>query len=157
MASVYAVGNDGNVTFPTTHYQVNAKVWAATLQYTSTETTGFSHTGKTRRLGIADITGSIGGGVVVGAGGAGSSPFGALTSNVPTAQGGTLTLWSYTPTAGTTTTFSTSLTNYAAIQFDAVFNSFAFNSDKNGDHTLSLNFEMNDSNGPTVVWATSLP
>jgi hypothetical protein len=54
-------------------------------------------------------------------------------------------------TGGTTT----SATNVVLLQFDAVFSAYAFSVDKNGDSTLTVNFGMNDTNGPTVVWTTA--
>jgi len=146
MASLTPVGNDGVADLATG--EMNVKVWAATVTRTSTDTTGFGASGKTRRLGVCDITGSHGGQPLVGS--AGQSPWGTLTGNaLPDQPGGTLTLSLY---GGTTTT----ATNAALLQFDALYSSVAFNVDKNGDSTLTLNFEMNDSSGPLIVWATSL-
>lgn len=151
MAAINAVGNDGSVALPS-NYDMNVKVWAATVAFVSTDTTGFTATGKTRRLGIVDITGSLAGQPTVGVA-SNTTPFGQLTSGAIGSQpGGTLTLATYGAA-----TAATNATNVAYLQFGAVFNSFAFNADKNGDQTLTMNFEMNDSNGPTVVWATSLP
>ena len=153
MPAVNCVGNDGSAFFSDSKYNINVKVWAATVSYVSTDTTGFTHSGKTRRLGVLDITGSLAGQPTVGNSG---TPFGTITSNsiVNKQLGGTITLASY----GTFTNTSwTSMTSSGQMQFDAVFSSFVFNADKNGDQTISINFEMNDSNGPTVVWATTLP
>jgi hypothetical protein len=152
MPAVNAVGNDGLVVLPS-GYDLNVRVWAATVAYVSTDTTGFSHQGKTRRLGVIDITGSVAGQPTVGNSG---TPFGTVTANaIQNKQlGGTISLGTF----GTfTNTNFTANTNSAGLQFDVVLSSFAFNADKNGDQTLSVNFEMNDSNGPTVVWATTLP
>lgn len=144
MPLTYVVGNDGTATLPTGH-TMNVKVWAANLSLVSSDLTGFSHTGKVRRLGVVDITGSLAGTPTWGTSG---SPFGTITANaIPSQPGGTLSLFFN----GTTT----SATNAAAMQFDCLFSSFAMNSDKNGDATITLNYEMSDSNGPTVVWATS--
>ena len=149
MPTVVSVGNDGNAFLPS-NYDMNVKVWAATVSYVSTDTTGFAHTGKTRRLGVIDITGSLAGQPTVGAS---ATPWGTISSNSITGKqaGGTLTLGTYGITSA-----STSVASSAVLQFDAVFNSYAFNADKNGDQTLTMNFEMNDSNGPTVVWATTI-
>lgn len=145
MPLTYAVGNDGACVLPSGH-NLNVKVWAATVTKVSSDLTGFTHTGKVRRLGITDITGSLAGTPIYGEAG---TPFGALTSGAIGSQpGGTLLL---SISGGT----NTSVTNGALMEFGCVFNSFAFNHDKNGDSTLTLNFEMNDSNGPTVVWTTT--
>lgn len=148
MSALTPVGNDGVATLGTG--SLNVKVWAATVSRVSTDTTGFSASGKTRRLGVVDITGSLAGQPIVG-NGATSTPWGTITANaLPDQPGGTLTLSVYG--SGTATT----VTNAAFLQFDALYSSMAFNVDKNGDSTLSLNFEMNDSSGPVIVWATSL-
>lgn len=147
MAAIMLVGNDGAVALPS-GYDLNVKVWAASVSYVSSDTTGYAATGKTRRLGVIDITGSLAGTPTIGNSG---TPWGTVTSNSITGKqaGGTLTLSAYGGTA-------TSATSAAMLQFDVVFSSFAFNSDKNGDHGLTVNYEMNDANGPTVVWATTL-
>lgn len=145
MPTQYIVGNDGSVALPGTNHSMNVKVFAANVAYVSSDLTGFAHTGKVRRLGIADITGSLAGTPTRDTG----TPFGTVSSNaLPSQPGGTLTL---SITGGT----STSGTQAALLQFDAVFSSFAFNVDKNGESGLTVNFEMNDSNGPTVVWTTA--
>jgi len=75
------------------------------------------------------------------------SPFGNNTDLTNKQLGGTLVLSCYGGTASQSA---------ANLTFDALFSSLAFNTDKNGDATLTLNFELNDSNGPTVVWSTNL-
>ncbi len=143
----FAVGNDGHVTLPAAH-QFNVKTWAATVSRVSSDTTGFGHTGRSRRLGIIDITGSCGGTPIVSA--AADDPFG-LSGGVPAAQaGGTISLH----VIGTSTATSVA-SGQAMIQFDAVFNSWAFSVDKTGESTVTMNFEMNDTNGPVIVWATN--
>lgn len=145
MPTQYIVGNDGSVALPGTNHSMNVKVFAANVAYVSSDLTGFAHTGKVRRLGIADITGSLAGTPTRDTG----TPFGIVASNaLPSQPGGTLTL---SITGGTAIT----ATQGALLQFDAVFSSFAFNVDKNGESGLTVNFEMNDSNGPTVVWTTA--
>jgi hypothetical protein len=144
MPTNFIVGNDGNVGLPANH-TLNIKAFAANVAYVESDLTGFAHTGKVRRLGIADITGSLTGTPTRDTG----TPWGTITSNVlPSQPGGTLTL---SVTGGTTT----SATNACILQFDAVFSQYAFNVDKNGDSTLAVNFGMNDTNGATVVWTTS--
>jgi hypothetical protein len=143
MATAFIVGNDGSVLLPTNH-SLNVKVFAMNIAYSSQDVTGFAHTGHVRRLGLADITGSLNCSVTRDTG----TPWGTITANaLPTQPGGTLVL----SLSGGTTTSGTAA---ALVQFDAVFSSFAFNSDKNGDASLTVNFEMNDSNGPTMVWTT---
>lgn len=139
MALTYVTGNDGLCTLPTAH-TMNVKTWAANLSYFVSDQTGFSMTGKYRRLGIVDISGSLGGNPTYGSAG---TPFGTVSaSNLPTQNGGTLVLG-----------FAAAST--ASLTFDVVFSSIALNADKSGDATLTLNFEMSDTNGASVVWATS--
>ena len=144
MPTTYIVGNDGAVSLPS-GYELNVRVFAANVAYVSSDVTGFSiASGRVRRLGNIDITGSLNGTPVRAAG----TPWGTGATALPSQPGGALTL---SLTGGTTT----SGTSAALLLFDAVFSSYAFNVDKNGESTLSVNFEMNDTNGPQIVWATS--
>lgn len=143
MATTYLVGNDGDAVLPSSHL-LNVKVWAANVAYVSSDLTGFTNTGKVRRLGIADITGSLNGTAIQGTG----TPWGTLAStSLPSQPGGTLVLSVDGTTSGTS--------SGAYLSFGAVFNSYAFSVDKNGEQSLSVNFEMNDGDGATVVWATT--
>ena len=144
-----AVGNDGFATLPA-GYQLNVKTWALNVARVSSDTTGFSHSGRTRRLGVLDITGSVGGNPIVSA--AGSNVFGRTSSvGAPAEQsGGTISLH----VIGTSTS-TTLAAGQAMIQFDAVFASWALSVDKAGESTITMNVEMNDSNGPSIVWSTS--
>ena len=145
MPTSFIVGNDGAVAFPSTAYSMNVRTFAANVAYTESVLTGFAHSGAVRRLGVVDITGTLAGTPTRDTG----TPFGTITSNVlPSQPSGTLTL---SLTGGTTT----SATNAVLLQFDAVFSAYAFSVDKNGDSTLTVNFGMNDTNGPTVVWTTA--
>ena len=145
MPTSFIVGNDGAVAFPSTAYSMNVRTFAANVSYTESILTGFAHSGAVRRLGVADITGTLAGTPTRDTG----TPFGTITTNVlPSQPSGTLTL---SLTGGTVTT----ATNAVLLQFDAVFSAYAFSVDKNGDSTLTVNFGMNDTNGPTVVWTTA--
>jgi hypothetical protein len=145
-----AVGNDGFATLPA-GYQLNVKTWALNVARVSSDTTGFAHSGRTRRLGVLDITGSVGGNPIVSA--AGSDVFGLGVGGIgaPAAQsGGTISLH----VIGTSTS-TTLAAGQAMIQFDAVFASWALSVDKAGESTITMNVEMNDSNGPSIVWSTN--
>jgi len=63
-------------------------------------------------------------------------------------------MFSQTATAALTLTVfdTTNGTSDAKIVANCVFNSFAFNSDKNGDATLTANFENGDGTAPVVTW-----
>ena len=52
----------------------------------------------------------------------------------------------------TLTIFDGTSASDAKIVANCVFNSFAFNSDKNGDATLTANFENADGVAPVVTW-----
>lgn len=139
MATTYLVGNDGAVALPAAH-GMNVKVWAATLTRVSSDITGFSDTGKRRRLGIVDVTGSLSG-----------TPFyaGANTSaGMDVAQaGGTLVLSLSGVTSGTVAA--------AYISMSCVFDQFAMNVDKNGESSLTMNYQLSGGAAPTIVWTTS--
>lgn len=149
MAALFTVGNDGLVVLPS-GINFNVKVWAANITYVSSDTTGFSHAAKTRRLGVLDVTGSLAGTPAVGNSG---TPFGVIPAE-PNNQitgkqlGGTLLLSNYNGTA---------TQSAANLVMDVLFSSVALNTDKNGDATVTVNYELNDSTGPTVVWSTTLP
>lgn len=150
MATTLVVGNDGNVVLPS-GMGFNVRVWAANVSFVSSEMTGFSHLGKVRRLGVVDITGSLAGTPTYSNATSARSPFGDFGTATTLTVGPTGTLL-LALAAGTAAT-NTSVTG-AMLSFGAVFNSMAFNVDKNGDSTVTVNYEMNASNGPTVVWST---
>ena len=129
--STMLIGSDGDVSLPT-GYKAVLNTFSATLTRTTQIVTGFGDAGNRRKAsGVLDITGSAGGTPYHDA--AASSPL-AISSS---ATGGTVTL-----------TFATGST----LAFDAVFNSVAFASTQDGAQTVTFNFEMNDSDGPTIAW-----
>jgi len=130
------IGSDGDVSLPT-GYKAVLNTFSATLTRTTQIVTGFGDVGNRRKAsGVLDITGSAGGTPYHNA--SGSSPLGIASS----ATGGTVTL---TLGKGGTPADST-------LAFDAVFNSVAFASTQDGAQTVTFNFEMNDSDGPTIAW-----
>lgn len=156
----FLTGNDGFVSILDTPSAsvldrgINVRVWAANVGYASSDLTGMAHGGKIRRLGIADITGSLAGSPVR----AQSTPFGSYGSvpmDLPNGNGtpserymrGTVSLY----LSGATT----SATNAVALVFDSVFSAVAMNVDKNGESSITTNFEMSDDGGATVVWSTA--
>ena len=139
MATTYLVGNDGAVSLPAAH-GMNVKVWAATLTRVSSDITGFGDTGKRRRLGIVDVTGSLSGTPMYG--GTGNS------AGMDVAQaGGTLVLSLSGATSGTASA--------AYISMSCVFDQFALNVDKNGESSLTMNYQLSGGAAPTIVWTTS--
>jgi len=134
--STMLIGSDGDVSLPT-GYKAVLNTFSATLTRTTQIVTGFGDVGNRRKAsGVLDITGSAGGTPYHNA--SGSSPLGIASS----ATGGTVTL---TLGKGGTPADST-------LAFDAVFNSVAFASTQDGAQTVTFNFEMNDSDGPTIAW-----
>ena len=134
--STYIIGNDGNVTLASATAEFSIRSFAATLSRPSSDLTAFGDTGKRRRVGMLDITGSLN--AVMG---------------VSTAAGNTANFFSSTANAALTLTlFDGTTTNDAKIVANCVFNSFSFNSDKGGDATLTANFENADGAAPVVTW-----
>ena len=132
--STLLIGSDGDVSLPT-GYKAVLNTFSATLARTTQVLTGFGDTGARRKgSGVLDITGSAGGTPYKDASAA--SPLGIASS----ATGGTITL---TFGAGST------------LAFDAVFSSVAFAATQDAAQTVTFNFEMNDSDGPTVAWDES--
>jgi hypothetical protein len=137
----YAVGSDGNVSLPA-GFNAVLNTWSATIARTSQVTTGFGASVHNRRSsGVIDITGSAGGlmkrwdGADTGSEG-GFAPIKHSGTNFDDRAGGQITL-----------TVAPSCT----LQFDAVFNSFAFNVTNDGDSTITFNFELNDTT-PSFAW-----
>lgn len=131
MASTLAHGSDGSVTLPT-DFEAQINTWSATLTRATSVVTGFGDTGARRRASaVLDITGSAGG----------ITKFGAA-SHDPTGIVTTSTSASVILTVATGCTFT----------FEAIINSAAFSVTQDGDSTVSFNFEMDDSNGPTIAW-----
>ncbi len=125
------IGSDGDVSLPT-GYKAVLNTFSATLTRSTQIVTGFGDSGNRREAsGVLDITGSAGGTPYHDA--TTSSPLGIAANGT----GGTVTL-----------TFGTGST----LAFGAVFNSVAFSSTQDAGQTVTFNFEMNDSDGPTVAW-----
>jgi hypothetical protein len=136
----YVIGNDGNVTLSDSTNVFKIRSFAATLSRPSSDLTAFGDTGKRRRVGLLDLTGSLN--AVMGVNAAGS-----------TNTAATSIFYTSTATAALTLTiFDGTSASDAKIVANCVFNSFAFNSDKNGDATLTANFENGDGTAPVVTW-----
>ena len=132
--STLLIGSDGEASLPT-GYKAVLNTFSATLNRTTQVLTGFGDSGSRRKAsGVLDITGSAGGTPYKDASTA--SPLGIASS----ATGGTVTL-----------TFAAGCT----LAFDAVFSSVAFAATQDAAQTVTFNFEMNDSDGPTIAWDES--
>jgi hypothetical protein len=135
--NTYLIGNDGAVTMPAGGTVLQVRSYSATLERPESELTGFADTGRRRRLGMLDLTGSL--------------------SGVPgvdsTATTTTTNFFIGTSTAALTLTlFDATSTNDARIAANCIFNGFAFAVDKTADSTLSCNFSNADGVAPVVTW-----
>jgi hypothetical protein len=144
----YLIGNDGDATFTagtTTQTIFKVRSYAATLGRNSVDLTAFGDTGRRKRLGMLDVTGSLN--AVIGLDNTASTTttnfFVSEQRTYNTSEAVTLSL---VFGAGATTT------NQAKIVAKVVMNNFAFNNDKAGDSTLSANFENADGAAPVVTW-----
>ncbi len=147
--STYLVGNDGNVSFVSSSATsatidlIKVRSFAANISRVSSDQTGFGDTGKRRRLGVIDLTGSLN-----GVPGVNPTTVSTSTATLFTdSESYILTLTPYDGTGGAATTD-------AKIVATVVFSSFAFNSDKNGDATVTANFENANGSAPVVTWLT---
>jgi len=136
----FLIGNDGNVTMPTAGNVMRVRSFAATLSRVETELTGFADTGRRRRMGMLDLTGSLNG-------------VPAIDSTAATSIAATSILFINTATqALTLTIYDGPTTTDARIAANCVFNNFAFSVDKVGDNTVTCNFSNGDGTAPVVTW-----
>jgi hypothetical protein len=133
----YLIGNDGAITLPSGGTVVRVKTYAATLARVESDLTAFGDTGRRRRLGMLDLTGSLNGVPAVDS----------------TASTNSSSFFTSTATAALTLTlFDATTTADAKIAANCVFNNFAFNVDRAGDSTLTVNFSNGDGAAPVVTW-----
>ncbi len=145
------IGSDGACTLPS-GYNATLNTWSATITRASADVTGFGGTIRNRRSsGVVDITGSAGG-IPTAWDNAGSGSDG---SYAPLPHSGT-TLTNPAPGALLLTVAPNNGSgDSCSIAFVAVINSVAFSVTNDGDSTVSFNFEMSDSDGPTITWDES--
>lgn len=135
--NTFLIGNDGAITLPSGGTVVQVRSYAATLERVESEVTGFGDTGRRKRLGMLDLTGSLNG--VPGIDSTASTASNSFFNSTAT---GALTL----------TLFDATTTNDARLSANCIFNGFAFNVDKTGDSTLTCNFANADGVAPVVTW-----
>lgn len=142
----YLVGSDGNVSYTinsTAQSLFKITSYAATLSRFAADHTSFGDTGKRMRLGMLDLQGTLN--CIVGVNSTATST---ATSLFTSTQEGTnrpaLTLSIYDGTG----------TNDAKIVSNAVFSSFAFNSNAASEATCTVNFMNADGAAPVVTWLT---
>jgi hypothetical protein len=150
--SQYIIGNDGAVTIGTeTNDQMKVKSFAVTLSRNSSDLTAFGDTGKRKKLGLLDCTGSLNGIPLLGTAAGVTNSQGILFYK--TTYGTSITATSTTSTAVLTLKLFDDGTAKAQIVSTVVFSSFAFNSDKSGDATVTASFENGDGNAPVLTWS----
>lgn len=139
--STHLIGSDGSVTLPD-GYKAAINTFSCTVSRASQITTAFGDTSQRRRLSnVLDITGSAGGTPVKDESNA--SPLGIA------GHGGV------TGTDAVAITLKFAGNTDCTLAFDAVINSAAFSVTQDGDSTVTFNFEMSDSDGPTINWDES--
>lgn len=155
--SQYIIGNDGAVTIGTeTNDQMKVKSFAVTLSRNSSDLTAFGDTGKRKKLGLLDCTGSLNGIPLASTNAAitaSNSSSGQQLLFYKTTFGSTIAATSTVNTAVLTLKLIDDGTTKANIVSNVVFSSFAFNSDKSGDATVTASFENGDGNAPVLTWS----
>lgn len=147
--SAYLVGNDGNFAFTlsgdtTSPTMFKVQSYAASLTRMSSDQTGFGDTGKRKRLGMLDLTGSIN--AVMGFG---TSSNGTNATILSGTQGdGIVTNMPIV----TLSLFTNTTTNACSLVSTAIFSQFNFNVNKAGDSTVTANFENAGGTAPVVAW-----
>ena len=144
----YITGNDGNVAYTiNSSAQALFKVqsFAATINRVVSDQTGFGDTGRRKRLGMLDLTGTLN--AVAGVDSTGSATTTGTAHIIMSSQDTT----SSRP-AVTLTLYDGTGTTDAKIAANCVFSSFAFNSNRAGDSTVTVNFENADGSAPVVTW-----
>ena len=159
MSTEYIVGNDGSADFGTLGF-ANLASWSATFTRTSTAITGFADTAVRRRLGVLDVTGSAGGHMYSDLNSPGSTPSGHFiagtdgtnASNIMDGQN--IALYTSDP-AGTSANPVAAADGRCGFNITAVISSIAVAVDKNGDSTVTFNWEA--SGGGTGAIPTIVP
>lgn len=147
----YIIGNDGNVAYTInsgaqTFFKVQS--FAANLSRNVSNLTAFGDSGSRKRLGMLDLSGSLN--AIIGVDSTASTSSTHTNLILVSSQDTTSTR-----PALTLTLYDGAGTSDAKITSNAVFSSFAFNSAKAGDATVTVNFENADGTAPVVSWLIS--
>jgi hypothetical protein len=138
MPTTYIIGNDGDVSLGTgITNKIKVRTYAATLARSESDLTGFGDSGRRRRLGMLDLTGSFTGSLEV-------NDTGTTSTAVMFNQAGT--------TAIVLGLFDGTATNDCRIAANCIVNNYAFASDKTQDVTITANFANADGAAPVVTW-----
>lgn len=146
----FLIGNDGNFSMSiggTTQGVFKVRSFAATLARPVAELTSFGDTGRRKRLGMLDVSGTLNAVFGVDVTGASNTAYWIFSDQ------------SYSSTAANDKRPQVTLTLYdgtgtadAKVVADCVFSQFAFNSAKDGDTTCTVNFENASGTAPVVTW-----
>lgn len=138
MATTYIIGNDGDVSLGSgITNKIKVRTFAATLARSESDLTGFGDSGRRRRLGMLDLTGSFTGSLEVNDAG---------TTN-------TSVMFNQTDTTAIVLgLFDGTATTDCRIAANCIVNNYAFASDKTGDVTITANFANADGGAPVVTW-----
>lgn len=138
----YLVGNDGGVHLGSHFAQFNT--WNGTFSRQVSDITGFGDSGRRRRLGVWDASGSAGGFMLVDA--ASSKP-GINTTSWQT-DGNAIYLHARGSGAATAATNCT-------MSLTAIISEVALSSTKTGDAAISFNWQLAGGSIPTETWDES--
>lgn len=136
MAISYLTGNDGGITFPNDN-QANFMTWNATFSRNVSDVTGYGDTGRRRRLGIWDVSGSAGGTL--------------KKDDTNTAPG----VGDVAIDGAAITLFSKTAATACSHTLTAVITDIAITSTKTGDAAISFNFAIANGTIPTESWDES--
>ena len=149
----YAIGSEGTAALPA-GFNARLRSWSCSISRATQDISGFTKTGRNRRVSnVIDITGSAGG-IPQYWDGASSGTAGGF-SPIPIAsdaESGALDDIAHLVAADTITL---TIASGVTIAFKTIFSGYAFAVAQGGDSTVSFNFEMNDADGPTVTWDES--
>lgn len=137
-ATKYLIGNDGNAAIASED-TIAIRSFAATLSRNASDITAFGDTGRRLKLGFLDLTGSLNGVPMVG---------------TTTTSAATSIFYAKTTLPVLTLTLMSDGTSVANIVSTVAFSSFAFNSDKTGDSTVSATFANGSGAAPVLTWST---
>lgn len=137
----YLVGNDGGIVLGDHFAQFNT--WNGTFSRQVSDITGFSDTGRRRRLGVWDANGSAGGFLRADATSTGPGV------NSTDWQTGGSTIYLHAKGSGTV---ATNATNVCTMIMTAVISEIAMTVAKTGDAAVSFNWALAGGAIPIELW-----
>lgn len=134
MAETYAVGYDGTASLTTAH-NARLRVWNGVFSRVVSDITAFADTGRRRKLGLYDVTGSVGGTMSYDA--------------ANTGPGINDTDWNRNGVAITLSVAGGTVNQYTVT---AVISQVTINVQKDADATISFDFQNSGGAAPTEAW-----